>query len=162
MEALKNNFNYKDKNITVVGAGGAARGIIYALYKLGIKKINVINRTISKAENLQKEFQSLIKINISALDTEDILNDSDMIINTTSVGLKNKNMPIDIKNIEKADIIDIIYPDTELIKQAKIKGLCTMNGVEMFINQAFYSFKIWTGVEFNRKAALNIVRNFYR
>lgn len=162
MEALKNNFSYSGKNITVVGAGGAARGIIYALYKLGIRKINIMNRTISKAENLQKEFQSLIKISIFALDTKDILNDSDMIINTTSVGLKDKNMPIDVKNIEKADIIDIIYPNTELIKQAKIKGLCTMNGMEMFINQAFYSFKIWTGLEFDRKTALNIVRNFYR
>ena len=162
MEALKNNFNYKEKNITLIGAGGAARGVIYALYKLGIREINVMNRTISRAENLQKEFLDLIKINVCGLNAKKTVGDSDMIINATSVGLKNSNMPIDIKNVEKSDIIDIIYPDTELIKQAKLKGLRTMNGVEMFINQAFYSFKIWTGIEFDRKAALNVMKDFYR
>jgi len=161
MEALRNNFNYKGKNITLIGAGGAARGVIYALYKLGIKKINIMNRTISKAENLQREFSDLIKINVYGLNAKEIVGDSDMIINATSVGLKNSNMPIDIKNVEKSDIVDIIYPDTELIKQAKLKGLRTMNGIEMLVNQAFYSFKIWTGVEFDRKAALDIVKDFY-
>lgn len=162
MEALKNNFNYRGKNITLMGAGGAARGVIYALHKLGIRKINVINRTISRAETLQKEFSDLIKINVCGLNAKKTVGNSDIIINTTSVGLKNSNVPIDIKNIEKSDIIDIIYPDTELIKQAKLKGLHTMNGTEMFINQAFYSFKIWTGVEFDRKVALNIMKDFYK
>ncbi len=159
MYMVKNNINlYKEKKFTVLGAGGAAKAIVYALYKLGIKHINLLNRSKKNADNLKKSMEKFIDMDIGSLNDKTILKSSNVIINCTSVGLKDDSLPIDINYIDKAEVLDIIYKDSALIKKAKQKGLNAINGLDMFIEQAFYSFKIWTEIEFDRKKAYKILK----
>ncbi len=159
MDMFKKNIkNYKNKTVTVIGAGGAAKAIVYALHKIGIESINLLNRTVKNAEKLKLNFHNLININISGLNDKNILSNSDVLINCTSVGLNNNKTPINMVYIDNSAIMDIIYKDSALIKEARKKHLAAINGVDMFIGQAFYSFKIFTNIEFNKKYAYDIIK----
>ncbi len=153
----KNIENYSSKKFTVLGAGGASKAVIYALYKLGVQNINVLNRTKTRALELKTIFHNMLDINISDLNNKKILQDTDVLINTTSIGLDKKRLPIDINYIDKTEVLDIIYIDSPLISKTKERGCKAINGMDMFIGQAFYSFKIWTGIEFDKNLAKTIL-----
>jgi shikimate dehydrogenase len=157
----KNIKNYSTKNFTMLGAGGAARAIVYALYKLGINHLLILNRTKSKSEKLKNEFSKFIKIDIAPLNDCSAIKRSDVIINSTSVGLHDNNMPIDINCVDKIEVLDIIYSDSALIRQSKKRGYVAVNGMDMFIGQAYYSFKIWSGIEFDRGLAYKIAKGIH-
>ena len=76
----KIDFDIKDKEILILGAGGVVSSIIFALYKMEVRKISIMNRTRSKTENLKNLFKEIV-----VLDWGEIP-DADMIINATSVG----------------------------------------------------------------------------
>ena len=137
-------FNILNKEILILGAGGVVPSIIFALNKMKVSKITLINRTRSKAENLKKLFQNLI-----IRDWGEIPN-FDMIINATSVGLDNKDeLNLDFSNIRKNKFFyDVIYnpKETNFLKKAKKEGNNIENGKKMFIHQAAAAFKIWHGI----------------
>ncbi len=146
------------KLITVIGAGGAAKAIIYALYQLDIKHIFLLNRTLDNAIKTKNIFKDMINIDISDLNDKDILSSSDIIVNCTSVGLNTQETPININYVDKAIIMDIIYKDSLLTKQARSKNLKAINGMDMFIGQALHTFKIFTGKNANKKIAYSIIK----
>ncbi|AEA33449.1 shikimate dehydrogenase [Hippea maritima] len=149
---------YSEEDVVVVlGAGGVSVSVIYALYKLGIKRIFLLNRDITKAKNIQKKFNDKIEIEVGNLNDKEIINKADVIINCTSVGLKGNETPINTNWINESIVVDVIYFDTPLLKAAKQKGLTTINGMDMFIGQAYYAFKIWTGIDFSKEAAQNLL-----
>ena len=139
------DFDIKDKQILILGAGGVVPSIIFALYKMEARKISVMNRTRSKTENLKNLFKEIV-----VLDWGEIP-DCDMIINATSVGLKKEDkINLDFSKISKNKLFyDIIYnPDkTNFLKTGRDLGNKTENGKMMFIYQAIAAFKIWHGLE---------------
>ena len=144
--ALKKiDFDIKNKEILILGAGGVVPSIIFALYKMETRKISVMNRTRSKTENLKNLFKEIV-----ILDWGEIP-DCDMIINATSVGLKKEDkINLDFSKISKNKLFyDIIYnPDkTNFLKTGRDLGNKTENGKMMFIYQAIAAFKIWHGLE---------------
>ncbi len=150
-ESIRNNQLYnKIKTVLVIGAGGSTRAIIFALIKLGVKNILLTNRTISKAENIAKDFKNLgsqISV-INFNEIEKYLLHTDMIINTTSVGLHDDdNELFNYDSLQKAHFVfEIIYKDTKLIKKAKEKGCIYQTGHEMLLYQGIKAFEIWTGI----------------
>ena len=138
-------FDISRKHILIVGAGGVVPSIIYALMKMKVNKISLINRTKEKAENLKRLFKDL---NIIKWDE---IQNFDMIINATSVGLKiNDELNLDLSKIENNKLFyDVIYNprETNFLKNAKNLGNRTENGKKMFIHQAAQSFKIWHGIQ---------------
>tara|TARA_B100000989_G_scaffold58154_1_gene39520 strand:- start:40 stop:831 length:792 start_codon:yes stop_codon:yes gene_type:complete len=138
-------FDISKKHILIVGAGGVVPSIIYALMKMNVNKISLINRTKKKAEDLKKLFKDLNLINW------DEIQSFDMIINATSVGLKiNDELNLDLSKIENNKLFyDVIYNprETNFLKNAKTLGNKTENGKKMFIHQAAQSFKIWHGIQ---------------
>ena len=138
-------FDISKKHILIVGAGGVVPSIIYALMKMNVNKISLINRTKKKAEDLKKLFKDLNLINW------DEIQNFDMIINATSVGLKiNDELNLDLSKIENNKLFyDVIYNprETNFLKNAKTLGNKTENGKKMFIHQAAQSFKIWHGIQ---------------
>jgi len=140
--------NLAQKNFLILGAGGVTPSIIYALSKKGIKNISISNRTIKKAENIKNTF-SFIKIiqweNIEA----EVIN-ADVVINATSLGLKNGNNFKQEFKTTKSNLIyyDIIYnpEETMMIKKLKEKKIQTYNGLDMFIYQGQKSFSIWNKI----------------
>ena len=141
----KIDFNVVDKEILIIGAGGVVSSIIFALYKMNVKKISVMNRTRSKAENLKNLFKDII-----ILDWGEIPN-CDMFINATSVGLKKDDkINLDFSKISKNKLFyDIIYNPvkTNFLKTGRDLGNKTENGKMMFIYQAIAAFKIWHGLD---------------
>ena len=144
--AVKNiNYDVSDKKVLLLGAGGVSPSIILALYNMQAKNILLSNRTQNKAENLKKIFT---KIEIVEWGT---IPDFDMIINATSLGLKNnENISLDYSKIGSDKFFyDIIYnpSETNFLNSAKKNGNKIENGKRMFIYQAQASFKIWNNLK---------------
>ncbi len=143
--AIKNKrFNVSNKKIFIIGAGGVVSSIIFALNKMGARNITLSNRTKSKAESLKNLFN-----NLAVVDWGEIPQ-FDMIINATSVGLKNdEKIDLDFSKIEKGKFFyDVIYNPkmTNFLKSAKEMGNQIENGKRMFIYQAAEAFRIWHGI----------------
>jgi len=137
-------YDLTNKKIFLLGAGGVAPSIIYALRKMKVSKITISNRTKEKAENLKNLFKDL-----EIVEWGDRI-DFDMIINATSIGLKNENdLNFDYSaNGPDKYFCDVIYnpKETLFLKRAKLFGNKTENGKMMFIYQAHQSFTIWNKV----------------
>ena len=154
----KTKFKFSNKSIYILGAGGASYGIISELIKKKVKKIYVTNRTKQRTIQLLNFFKSKNKeINLEFVEWEDLMpnSDVDLIINTTSFGMKdNECLKIDINNIRDTLIfVDIIYSpkETELLKLFKKEGFVCMNGLSMLIEQAAVSFELWFNISLNNK-----------
>ena len=137
-------YNLNNKNIFVLGAGGVAPSIIYALRKMKVSKITISNRTKEKAESLKNLFKD-----IEIVEWGERI-DFDMIINATSISLKNEeglNFDYSANGPDKY-FYDVIYnpKETLFLKRAKLFGNKTENGKMMFIYQAHQSFTIWNKV----------------
>ena len=154
----KTKFKFSNKSIYILGAGGASYGIISELIKKKVKKIYVTNRTKQRTIQLLNFFKTKNKeINLEFVEWEDLMpnSDVDLIINTTSFGMKdNECLKIDINNIRDTLIfVDIIYSpkETELLKLFKKEGFVCMNGLSMLIEQAAVSFELWFNISLNNK-----------
>ena len=145
IKAIKNvNFNIKGKKIFILGAGGVVPSIIFALNKMNVSKIIISNRTKKKAEDLKLQFN-----NLEILDWGDI-NDFDVIINATSLGLNEESIDLDFSKFANNKLFyDVIYnpAETKFLKEGKKLGNRTENGKLMFVYQAFEAFKLWHGIE---------------
>ena len=134
-------YDVKDKIVFILGAGGVVSSIIIALNRMGAAKIIISNRTKSKAEDIKNIFNELEIIEWG--ETPNF----DMIINATSVGLKNEDgIKLDYSKIEPNKFFyDVIYnpKETIFLKRAKLFGNKAENGKMMFIYQAHQSFTIW-------------------
>ena len=155
-------FPYKDEitgnEMCVVGAGGAARAVIYTLiryFKPNI--IFLINRTEQRAESLKNYFIEKMKFDnfktreLFPPDLVDVFQNSKLIINATSVGMFPDSDDI-ITNLESSFnkdqiVLDLVYnpPQTQLLKLAASKGATILDGIKMLVYQAAKSFELWTG-----------------
>ncbi len=143
---------YKDSRVLMIGAGGAARGIAYALYGAGYGPISFSNRTLEKAEQLSAGISDSTVLSI--VEAESSLAEFGLIVQTTTVGMNfaKPGMPLDPKNVVAGTVVaDIIYNplETEFLAEARKKGAQTMNGVGMFVHQGALAFETWTGVRPN-------------
>jgi len=134
-------YDLTNKKIFLLGAGGVAPSIIYSLRKMNVSKITLSNRTKEKAESLKNLFKD-----IEIVDWGEIVN-FDMIINATSIGLKNEDgIKFDYSAVGQDKFFyDVIYnpKETIFLKRAKLFGNRTENGKMMFIYQAHQAFTIW-------------------
>jgi len=159
---IQNNiFINKIKNIVILGAGGAARSIVFGLLSDELKaktKITLLNRSETRAKNLLDDLQidGSLKdrdLEIQYYPISDFVRctkDCDLLINTTTLGMDggNENSIINLHNSKKNMLVyDIIYNpiETPLLKAAKDLDLKTLNGLSMLINQAAAAFEIIYG-----------------
>jgi shikimate dehydrogenase len=167
----ENGVEPKGKKVVLLGAGGAARAIAFALAKEA-DELSILNRTLNSAAELasllKQEFNAnVIAYTLSPLAVKANLADADLLINATSVGMKpNAKQTLVAPEWFKPElaVLDIVYIpiETKLAKDAKAAGAKVVSGVEMLIYQGATSFEIWTGcsapVEVMRKAALTQLR----
>ena len=157
VNALLEKTSIKDKHAVILGAGGAARAIGFAIIAEG-GRVTIINRTPAKGEQLANDlgadFQPTLKMNKT---------DCRILINTTPVGMMPDidAMPIREEDLDKAMVVmDIVYNPlkTRLLKTAEDIGCRTIDGVSMFVYQGAFQLELWTGmkapVEVMRKAVL--------
>ncbi len=134
-------YDIKNKTVFILGAGGVVSSVIIALERMGVAKIIISNRTKDKIDSLKKIFNRLEIIDWG--ETPDF----DMIINATSIGLKNEDgIKLDYAGIGHDKFFyDLIYnpKETIFLKRAKLFGNRAENGKMMFIYQAHQAFTIW-------------------
>ena len=144
----KKDLTIKNSKVLLLGAGGAARAIVAAFAKEKAKQIKIANRTIEKAKKLS-EISNKIGLESKPTTIEQIKDsarDYDIIVNATSLGLKNEASPISFDGIdEKTIVYDIVYMpmNTNFIKDAKKRGAKIIFGYEMLLGQAARAFEIW-------------------
>lgn len=152
---------YKDEissgKVTVLGAGGAARSVIYTLIRhFKPEFINIINRTEQIAESMKEYFATKMIYNtiksyeLIPPDIVPILSDSKLIINTTSIGMfpEVDDAPTTIEESFHSEqlVFDIVYNPlkTKLLKIAEKQGAKTISGLKMFVEQGSKSYELWT------------------
>ena len=161
---LESLMEFKDlitgSKVSVIGAGGGARAVIYTLIRhFKPEQITIINRTIQRADTLHNYFSE--KMRFDNLKTADLFppelvetfHSSKLIVNSTSVGMfpDVDDCPTNLKESFHKDqlVFDMIYNPTEtkLLRLAKQQGAVTLGGLKMLVHQAAKSFELWTGEE---------------
>jgi len=138
------------KKAVVLGAGGAAKAVIFSLLEIGFKEIIITNRSRVRAE----ELSSVIRHPLSVVDWQkrgEILENTDLLVNTTSLGMTGKeSLEIDLSLLPKTALVtDIVYSPlvTPLLAQAKARGNPTIDGLGMLLYQAVPAFEAWFGIK---------------
>ena len=145
---LKEIINTQNKKALIIGAGGVSPSVIFSLQKSKIQDISITNRTQEKLIFLKKNFNFLKIIEWESLEKN--LDKFDIIINATSLGLKNgSDFQFNFNNVKKNLIyIDTIYNplETKTLKFLKKNDIKTFNGLDMFVYQGQKSFYLWNKV----------------
>jgi shikimate dehydrogenase len=135
--------------ISVLGAGGAARGIVFALLERGASAVRLFNRTRARADALAAAFGA----RVTAHDWDarvDRSRDSTLLVNTTSLGMKGAEpLDMDVSALAPGCVVaDIVYVplETPLLAAARARGLAAVDGLGMLLHQAVPGFEKWFGV----------------
>lgn len=153
----------KGKRVGLVGAGGGAKAVAYALAQAGVKELRLFNRTEDRARSLVSHLGTLFQdLEVLALGLQhmrpDILGQLDILINATPVGMEPSHPPLFDYGIlpENLLVCDLIYrpPETPLLASARSRGCRILNGSGMLLYQGVRAFELWTG----RKAPVSVMR----
>lgn len=149
LDAQAPQWNEGLGSVLVLGAGGAARAILYGLIAAGVPQILLANRTRARAERLAKLFGPRVE----AIDWEardEALAGCSLLINTTSLGMTGQlPLTINLTALPKdAVVADLVYNplETALLADARARGLGTVDGLGMLLHQAVPGFERWFGV----------------
>ena len=135
--------------VAIIGAGGAARGVILPLIQAGIRTLTIANRTVSKATDLVNELSaastSISQQQITTCTTSELHGQFDIIINATSIGLSSETLPLS-DTLHGHYAYDMMYGRTlPFLAHFAARGAQTSDGYGMLIGQAALSFERWTG-----------------
>ncbi|WP_458454941.1 shikimate dehydrogenase [Methanobrevibacter sp.] len=157
VKAIEEVTSIKNKNVVIAGAGGASRAISFYIAKYGADKLTILNRNVEKAQNLANDVLNSNLIGNVAADSigkiSNCLNDADILIDTTPIGMHPN---IDDEAIAKSEdmhsdlvVFDAVYNpnETVLLKEAIKAQAKPVYGIKMLLYQGAESFKIWTGQE---------------
>lgn len=132
----------------VLGAGGAARAVVYALITRDVQRIYVINRTAARAEALRKKFGARVRV-AGWDETTGLMGGAGLLVNTTALGMRGQPpLEINLRSLPSLVVADIVYDplDTRLLQAARERGLRTADGLGMLLHQAVRGFDLWFGV----------------
>ena len=161
------NFKPATAKVLILGAGGAAQGVIDPLMNIGITDISITNRTYVKAQELAKQFQGLQSISIEKLEHQS--SQFDLILNATATGLGDSS-PIGLDLLKKIThpktiAYDMVYgKETKFLRDAESLGLLAIDGLGMLVEQAADAFITWRNPSqaLDIQGALNAVRASYK
>ena len=158
LQALLNETGYDPKGTSalILGAGGAARGILLALVRGGVESIVIANRTLERAGELSRlSYDNGVAseaISISGDALNEAANSADLIVNCTSLGMSHGpdelGSPMSAAQLPATGIVnDLVYTPmlTPMLKEAAKAGATALGGLHMLIYQGVLSFKMWTG-----------------
>ena len=132
----------------VLGAGGAARAVVFGLIERGIKRVHLANRTVGRARALADQFgASLDPVSWDAI--SDLLPRAGLLVNTTSLGMQGQPpLEVDVGLLPPhAVVADLVYAplQTPLLSAARARGLKSADGLGMLLHQAVRGFELWFG-----------------
>ena len=132
----------------VLGAGGAARAVIYGLMTRGVERLVVVNRSLGRAEILQQKFGAPVQV-ARWEELNATLADAALLVNATTLGMQGQpDLVVDLAPLPgRAVVADLVYVpvETPLIAAAKARDLRTADGLGMLLHQAVRGFTLWFG-----------------
>ena len=132
----------------VLGAGGGARAVIFALLAREVSRVYVINRTEARAKALQKKFGA--RVQVARWDeTTGLLGGAGLLVNTTTLGMVGQPpLEFNLRAPPSMVVADLVYDPlvTGLLASARARGLRTADGLGMLLHQAVRGFELWFGV----------------
>ena len=156
--------NLIHKNVVILGCGGSARAVVMGLNNLNVKKITIIGRNENSLDTFVKSMKELLtkrKISIEGINSKKLnvtayIEEADLIVNTTPIGMNSKNteqenIPLGHKiwdNLSNKTILyDLIYTPrpTNWLKIGQQKNCLTIDGLDMLVQQGALSIKLWSG-----------------
>jgi shikimate dehydrogenase len=150
LDACAPDWDRDAGDAVVLGAGGAARAVIYGLLGRGVARIIIANRTRSRAEQLQQGFGSRLHV-VHWDEVGGKLSDASLLVNTTTLGMKGQpDLAIALTSLpNRAAVADLVYVpvETALLAAAKARGLRTADGLGMLLHQAVRGFALWFGTK---------------
>ena len=132
----------------VLGAGGGARAVIFALLAREVGRVYVINRTAARAKALQKKFGNRVQV-ASWEETTGLLGGAGLLVNTTTLGMVGQPpLDLNLRCPPSLVVADLVYDPlvTGLLALARARGLRTADGLGMLLHQAVRGFQLWFGV----------------
>jgi shikimate dehydrogenase len=147
----KNRVSLKGKKVVMLGAGGAAHAIGYALNNFRPEEFRIYNIDLPMIDRLvrQLKLKNVITGGIGKdAEKDSAIASADFVINCTSVGMHGNEAPYKIDKLKKGAVVfDLIYnpAKTPFLKNAEKKGAKTINGLDMLIYQGIEAFELWTG-----------------
>lgn len=163
-------FVIKEKKAVILGAGGVARAVVYALLEEEIEKICIFNRTLEKAKKIKQNLSSFFpksRISVFPLEEEDLkdkIEKAHLLVNTTSLGMAPRvdNTPLPDEKLFHPNLLvyDLIYhpAKTLFLRQAERAGAKIINGLPMLVYQGIESFYLWTGFKPEGKEVLKMIK----
>lgn len=137
------------ESVVVVGAGGGARAVVFALLQRDVRRIYVVNRTPERAQALSKKFGARV-IAAGWDETTGLLGGAGLLVNTTTLGMVGQPpLPINLRCQASLVVADLVYAPlvTPLLATARERGLRTADGLGMLLHQAVQGFERWFGVK---------------
>lgn len=152
---LAEGFDPRGKRAVILGAGGAARGVVLALHNEGIAGVVVLNRTLDRAERLARELNRRTGAPVKPAPWDRVARDlarADLVVNCTSIGMRYSETegqsPLDAALLPPAGfVVDIVANplETPLVRAARRRGCRAIGGLPMLVHQGALSFEYWTG-----------------
>jgi len=158
-------FCASGKRAAVIGAGGSARAVGVSLLRAGVSGLTIINRTPSHGRLLARRLAELGEVSFvpaGSVKAGAVIEECDLVVQTTPCGMRRRD-PLPVKSAKFRPgqyAYDIIYSpiETRFLKNARLKGARTINGLGMLVYQGSESFKIWTGRPFPEKKILALLK----
>lgn len=149
-------FEPRDASVVVVGAGGAARAVVFGLMEAGATHVSVLNRTASRAQALVSDLGGLSStvVEAEAFNQETLIaasHDADLLLNATTVGMWPREDASIWPDRERVPahltVFDVVYNplETKLLRQAQASGARAVGGLGMLVHQGARAFEMWTG-----------------
>jgi len=160
---LDTGFSPRGRKVVIIGAGGAARSILYSVLLKKPREVVLVNRTAARSTSLAREFERKLGSKIAAAPLEgkalrQCAGGAHLVVNTTSIGLGGRGeLDFPMERLPgEAVVSDIVYSplETAFLRNAKKLGLKTHDGLSMLVHQGAIGFKLWTG----RKAPVDVMR----
>lgn len=132
----------------VLGAGGGARAVVFALLQREVGRVYVINRTRDRAQALKKKFGASVHL-AGWNETTGLLGGAGILVNTTTLGMVGQPpLEINLRCPASLVVADLVYAplETGLLASARARGLRTADGLGMLLHQAVRGFQLWFGV----------------
>ncbi len=145
-------FRPEGANVVVLGAGGAARAVVFALARRGVGSVHVLARDAAKAGKLEPLAPpgGFSAGQINGHNAENLVESSDLVVNATPLGQLGEKVPFSLSTFRSdLTVVDLVYrpPVTRLMKMAREGGASAHGGLGMLLHQAALSFRTWTGLE---------------
>lgn len=157
LDALAPQWRKLDGPVSVLGAGGTARAIVYGFLQAGVTEVRIVARTVARGEEIAQHFGRGVKV-VGWDQRDRAAADSRLIVNTTTLGMKGVGSPeIDLARCRDTTVIsDVVYVplETPFLAAARQRGLATVDGLGMLLHQAVPGFEKWFGVRPQVTAAL--------